>query len=413
MRRTVLTLLAVLMLLSACGSSRDQTAVIEVRATTSSTEPATTTVPAATSTTTPPVLAETFEFASEDSMLPIEFCRIRDITPSTPNGTFNTSSGFPIPEGAVPTSGEVRLWVIPIETTDYSVSEENLTALRKSLLKVVEFFNDQSYGKSSLSVHLERPEHWVQLPGTASEFGFGSSAFQQDFSPLMEQILARWQPSESILENDLVVVLLPPVPGVTVAQVSRRFDQKRFNNILLQNSVMLSSTPSESGSWTLHAHELGHSWLRLEDLYHFPNFGPFQDYMGSWDIMSNGGAAKPMFSSWARWRAGWIEDREIRCVDSSRYSIHLIEPVSRARSAMKSLLIPVSDHSVIVVEAREDDELLVPLVYVVDTSFEHGNGPWRVKGWFNRSNDVVVEGLKLTLIDRDSSGVVIEVSPGL
>lgn len=229
----------------------------------------------------------------------------------------------------------------------------------------------------------------------------------------MERILSRWQPSEAVWEDDLVIALLPPVPGVTVAQVTRRFDQKRFNNILLQNSVMLSSTPSESGSWTLHAHELGHSWLRLEDLYHFPNFGPFQDYMGSWDIMSNAGAPQPMFSSWARWRAGWIEDSEVRCVDSQRNSTHLIEPVSRAGSALKSLLIPVDEHSVIVVEAREDDEDLVPLVYVVDTAFEHGNGPWRVKGWFDRSNEMVVEGLKLNLIDRDSSGVIIEISPAL
>lgn len=316
-----------------------------------------------------------------------------------------------MPDGAVPRNGEVRLWVIPVATTDYLVSEADLQALSKSLSKVAKFFDDQSYGKSSLSVHLESPEHWVKLPGTATEFGFGTSAFQQDFSPVMEQVLTRWNPSTTVLEDDLVVVLLPPVPGVTVAQGTRRFDQKRFNNILLQNSVMLSSTPSESGSWTLHAHELGHSWLRLEDLYHFPNFGPFQDHMGSWDIMSNTGAPKPMFSSWARWRAGWIEDGEVRCVDSLRDSRHLIEPVSQSRSTMKSLLIPLSEHSLIVVEAREDDENLVPLVYVVDTSFEHGNGPWRVKGWFDRSNDLVVENVKLTLIDRDTSGVILEVGP--
>lgn len=409
-----MALVVSLFIAGACSSSDTESTTETTPPSTGSTTSATSTSTSTTSTlttTVAPTLVETFVPEATDALLAPDECRIRDITPSTPNATFNISSGFPLPEGAVPTSGEVRLWVIPVETTDYSVSEENLTALRKSLSKVVEFFNDQSYGKSSLSVHLELPEHWVQLPGTASEFGFGTSAFQQDFSPLMEKILTRWQPSESILENDLVIALLPPVPGVTVAQGSRRFDQKRFNNILLQNSVMLSSTPSESGSWTLHAHELGHSWLRLEDLYHFPNFGPFQDYMGSWDIMSNGGAPKPMFSSWARWRAGWIEDREIRCVNSSRYSTHLIEPVSQPESAVKSLLIPVSDHSVIVIEAREDDEILVPLVYTVDTSFEHGNGPWRVKGWFNRSNDLVVEGLKLTLIDRDSSGVVIEVSP--
>lgn len=301
--------------------------------------------------------------------------------------------------------------MIPVATTDYSVSEDDLNALSKSLSKVVEFFDDQSYGKSSLGVHLELPGHWVELPGTATEFGFGTSAFQQDFSPVMEQILTRWKPSGTVLEDDLVIALLPPVPGVTVAQGTRRFDAKRFNNILLQNGVLLSSTPSESGSWTLHAHELGHSWLRLEDLYHFPNFGPYQDYMGSWDIMSNAGAPKPMFSSWARWRAGWIDDGEVRCVDPLQSSTHLIEPVSQAKSKMKSLLIPLSEHSVIVVEAREDDEDLVPLVYVVDTYFEHGNGPWRVKGWFDRSDELVVEGVKLTLTDRDSSGVVIEVGP--
>ena len=360
-----------------------------------------------------PLLKDTFVSGPANTLLSSEVCKIRDVTPGSPNGTINVSSGFPTPEGAVPRTGAVKLWVVPVSTTDYPASTRVVSDVDQALVQTAKFFENQSYGQAMLKHHIEPQNHWVKFPGTAKEYGFGSSTFQQDFSPVMEKILSQWVPSGVVSENDLFLAILPPVPGVKVAMATRRFDQQRFNNILVQNAVLISSTPIESGSWGIQAHELGHSWLRLEDLYHFPNFGPAQDYMGSWDIMSNAVAKVPRFSAWTRWRAGWISDAEVLCVDRSKTSRHFVGEMDTTKGKPKLIVVPLNDHSAVVIDARYDAELrsAIGLSYRIDTSFESGNGPYRVQSAFVTSQTAVIGDVTLTLVDRDSSGVVIEVGP--
>jgi len=417
MRRSVVILFSCALVAAACSSSSESTGTATqstMPPTTAALLEATTTSTSSTTTTTvPPLLVDTFVQSGRESYLPVDECKIRDITPSTPNGIFNNSSGFPVPDGAVPQEGVVKLWVLPVGTTDFAASLEVVQTLEKSLTQVADFYSEQSYGKAGFGVQIERQDHWVQLPESAAEAGFGKSVYQQDFSSVMQSILTAWKPSGEVQEDDLVIVLLPPVPGVSVAQSTRRFDLKRFNNLLLQNGILVSSTPTESGSWTLHAHELGHAWLRLEDLYHFPNFGPFQDYMGTWDIMSNGGGEPPRFSSWARWRAGWILDDQVNCVSKDVVNEVFIGNLDTDDDEVKTTIIPLTDHSAIVIDVRDEqrwDEPVV-LVYVVDTSFESGNGPVRKRGLFPEEEELEVEGVRVTLVGRDSSGAVVKIEP--
>ena len=414
-KQAVSALVVSLFVAGACSSADNQsasssTAQSPVPSTSSSTTSTSST--STTSTTAAPLLAETFVPASTDSLLPVEDCKIPDVTPSTPTGIFNNSSGFPIPDGAVTQTGEVKLWVIPVETSDFQASEQGLADLEASLEKVADFFDEQSYGRASLRYSIEAESNWVRFPGTASEYGFGESKYQQDFSPVMQEILENWIPSGPVSENDLVMAVLPPVPGVVVAMSTRRFDLKRFNNVLLQNGVLISSGGNEIRTWELQAHELGHSWMRLEDLYHGRGDVPYQDYMGSWDIMADAASKDPNFSSWSRWRSGWIDDAEVLCVTPTIASKHFVGLVENSSARPKALVIPTSSNSTIIVEVRGGGSgAPVPLAYTVDTSIEHQLGPYRVQSAIVASQTAVIGDVTLTLVDRDSSGVVIEVGP--
>ena len=416
--RKITLFVSLLLVLVAC-STTDSAATTTAKPMAVPTSSAVSTTLASTSTslqsttTTSPQLIDSFVSESGESILDSDVCRIRDITPGTPNGSFVNSSGFPVPEGAVGRVGAVRLWVIPVETSDYSASREGLTDLASSLETVVDFYGVQSYGKATLQVRFEGETNWVRLPGSAADFGFGDSRPQQDFSKLMEQILGRWTPSAEVREDDLVLVVLPPVPNVVVTQSTRRFDLKRFNNVLLQNGVLLSSAGNEIRTWELHAHELGHSWLRLEDLYHARADVPYQDYMGTWDIMATAVGPSPTLSGFSRWRAAWIEDDEMTCVDSTIPSRHFVAGLNDADASSKLLVIPTTDHSAIVVEVREvkGSNKPIALVYTVDTAFEHQLGPYRFQTQFYLVDSFQIGDVVLNLIDRDSSGVVIEVAP--
>jgi M6 family metalloprotease-like protein len=305
------------------------------------------------------------------------------------------------------------MWVIPVETTDFTASEVGLADLETSLERVSQFFAEQSYDQLALDVVFEPRDHWVRLPGTATDFGFDKSRPQQDFSSVMEEILKAWKPSGNVAQNDLVLAVLPPVPEVVVTMSTRRWDQKRFNNVLLENGVLLSSGGNEIRSWELHAHEIGHSLMRLEDLYHGRADVPYEEYMGKWDIMDNASGSQPTFSSWSRWRSGWIRDDEVLCVDAAEESTHFVGQLDEPDAEFKTLVVPRSDHSVVVIDVRRIANASKPvaLTYVVDTSKEHQLGPYRVKTQFYGEDTVEVEGVTLTLVARDSSGVVVSVAP--
>ena len=77
-------------------------------------------------------------------------------------------------------------------------------------------------------------------------------------------------------------------------------------------------------------------------------------------------------------------------------------------------MVRLSDHSLLVIEVREHqysrDIAETLLVYVVDTSFEHGNGPFRLVGTIDEDGqDLDWEDVTIRRSQSDSSGMVVTV----
>lgn len=66
------------------------------------------------------------------------------------------------------------------------------------------------------------------------------------------------------------------------------------------------------------AHETGHVF-DLPDLYHRPvdGKGDWDTHVGDWDLMGSQFALAPDLFGWHKWKLGWLEPRQVRCVQGA------------------------------------------------------------------------------------------------
>ena len=141
------------------------------------------------------------------------------------------------------------------------------------------------------------------------------------------------------------------------------------------------------------------------------------------------------FSVWTRWLAEILKDEQVDCKTDTATSTHWLRPVAWTGDHQKGVVIPVSDHEVIVVESRRRqgyDALLGKesegaYVYRVDTSAKMYQpdtkkivdviAPKRVKlggGWamdasLKLGESVTSDGWTITVKETGAFGDVVEV----
>lgn len=362
--------------------------------------------------TNAPLLSDVFASRQSAAFADTSRCEIDDITPDSPGGSIARTSGFDIPAEAAPLVGDVWLRIVPVETSDLEMERKRVELLEETLEIVSEFFREQSYDLANLLYFSEEESDWVQFSETGESLGFVGSEPKKDMAALMEAILLETRPSEDSRDTQLVLALLPPEPSSTVEQATRRFQLDLVNGMRLENGILMSA--SFVTNWKVLAHELGHSWLRSEDLYQHSYFGSGQDFFGRWDIMSMASGPDPEFSSWFRWRSGWLSDDQVYCIEGALEVEFFLQPLQTKSGLAKSAMVRLSDHSLLVIEVREHqysrDIAETLLVYVVDTSFEHGNGPFRLVGTIDEDGqDLDWEDVTIRRSQSDSSGMVVTV----
>ncbi len=76
------------------------------------------------------------------------------------------------------------------------------------------------------------------------------------------------------------------------------------------------------------AHETGHVF-DLPDLYHRPvdGKGDWDTHVGDWDLMGSQFALAPDLFGWHKWKLGWLEPRQVRCVQEGGPVRLTLEPL--------------------------------------------------------------------------------------
>jgi M6 family metalloprotease-like protein len=285
--------------------------------------------------------------------------------------------GFPLDSSAINlTPDPVFLSVLIDFSEQYSKNTEQELS-RFSFEKVEYFWSKNSYGKSNLKI--ENHPTTVKLDQSGLAFDAGK---EQEIWPLVIDKL-----SKSVdLSRYAGFVFATPASGPRLqagyaAQVKVGKDSKKIVWMGGWNSTRENFVPV----WKVVAHEFGHSY-GLPDLYLTNGDNSAGKTLGPFDIMDGVTGISNSITFFQRWMLGWLSDSDVEChiPDANPKTIYL-KPVSSNEIARRGIIIPISEHESLLIEARvksEFDDLSGDqeglLVYLSDTRIAGGKGPLRI-----------------------------------
>ncbi|ALV50357.1 peptidase M6 [Streptomyces sp. 4F] len=189
------------------------------------------------------------------------------------------------------------------------------------------FFERSSYGKFSLRAHPVK--RWIRMPRPSTAY-----AIQRDWTvahraAYLRDALAASDPHVDYSAYDIVYFVADPdAPGVDsdatkVVNLDRpmRADGADIRRVV---TVFENHPPDR----LVLAHETGHVF-DLPDLYHRPvdGKGDWDTHVGDWDLMGSQFALAPDLFGWHKWKLGWLEPQQVRCVQGGDPVRLTLEPL--------------------------------------------------------------------------------------
>jgi M6 family metalloprotease-like protein len=267
------------------------------------------------------------------------------------------------------------------------------------------YFASESYGRLTLNV-TEMP-HWYRMSKPSTAYGFGRSSFTFD------QHRAYMQEAVSLANADVdfsryQLVYVVATKNATAINYSPAFDAAHNPAFGLQADGTVIYAGATFGTdiyanarwgWHVLAHETGHTF-GLPDYYDIPGYNPanYQQqfhYAGGWSIMSWVEPGAESFA-WDKYREGWIDPDQIRCIDAAGSITETVTPVENQRG-LKLLIAKTGPSTAYAVEVRGlsggDSGLCRAgvLVYALDARIASGTGPLKVETPHSGSDAAMIQ----------------------
>ncbi len=190
------------------------------------------------------------------------------------------------------------------------------------------FFERASYGRFTLRPHPLR--HWIQMPRPSTAYDI-----QRDWSPehraaYLRDALAGADPRVDFSRYDVVYFVADPdAPGVDsdATKVVNLTSPMRADGTDLRRVVtVFEQHPPDR---LVLAHETGHVF-DLPDLYHRPadGKGDWDTHVGDWDLMGSQFGLAPDLFGWHKWKLGWLDSQQVRCVQDAGPARLTLEPLA-------------------------------------------------------------------------------------
>lgn len=195
------------------------------------------------------------------------------------------------------------------------------------------FFERASYGRFTLRPHALR--HWIQMPKPSTAY-----AIQRDWKPehraaYLRDALSVADPRVDFSRYDVVYFVADPdAPGVDsdATKVVNLTSPLRADGTDLRRIVtVFEQHPPDR---LVLAHETGHVF-DLPDLYHRPadGKGDWDTHVGDWDLMGSQFGLAPDLFAWHKWKLGWLDPRQVRCVQDAGPARMTLEPLAAGSGA--------------------------------------------------------------------------------
>lgn len=287
----------------------------------------------------------------------------------------------------VDTKKTVRVLIFPVDFSDLVGSTQDASEFRGLVSNFEAFYKSQS--NNSLNFTWTISPKVARMNKTIQSYGVGGRG-AGNFNALYDDMHDLAIKSYNRDDFDFFIGSAPTSTAREQIAVSPAFgstDKSRWPGTFLGGDYW-----SNGASWTIPAHEFGHSGLGLADLYNYDaamlgqaGFAQQFKYMGVYDLMNWAGGAGLELTSWNRWIGGLISDRQMLCLPDAT-TVTLLKPIQLVNDDVKGLVIPISRSSAIVIENRAalglDKNLSVGaqgvIAYFVNTSIASGSGPMEI-----------------------------------
>ncbi|MCH0543230.1 M6 family metalloprotease domain-containing protein [Streptomyces sp. MUM 203J] len=218
------------------------------------------------------------------------------------------------------------------------------------------FFTRASYGRFSLRPH---PRHgWLRMPQPSTAYAIERDWAADRRAAYLRDALATADPVVDFSRYDIVYFVADPdAPGVDsdATKVVNLHTPLHADGTDIDRVVTLFERHPPDRN--VLAHETGHVF-DLPDLYHRPvdGKGDWDTHVGDWDVMGSQFALAPEFFGWHKWKLGWLDERQVRCVREPE--LLTLEPLAAPRlpgaaPGTRLAVVRTGEHSVLAVEARD------------------------------------------------------------
>jgi M6 family metalloprotease-like protein len=280
----------------------------------------------------------------------------------------------------IPASGPIKIAFIPVDFADVPGSYAPLSKAQADMDILSRWVSVMSGGRSSVEWVIHNS--WLRASKTSNSYPktVEGSIAQEAFN------LA--DPFINFSGVHTAIVYVPSnIGGEYSAGSGINLENRNFStnegsvkNVMNAGAWFYRADKNVWGGW---AHMLGHG-LGLVDYYVRSWSSISAQPMSGWEIMAHQDGPSQSMAAWNRWLLGWLTSEQVYCIPQSSLTsteVTLV-PINRDIAGFKTVMIPLTATTVLVVESRRGETFDSQLgsgvygviAYTVDTTIDNGNG---------------------------------------
>ncbi len=318
------------------------------------------------------------DLAPQPSPEKLATCQIKD---QRPGGQYWEAIAYPISnfnrESKLPITGTAKVAFIPIDFSDVPGNGNPLVFGQTQIDAANEWLAWYTNGK--LKYEWQTYNSWIRAPKPSTQYNWAHpvhGGYQGQKTPqaqsteeIIQQLITAASPYFNFEGVGAVFLLFPKEVKAIELEITRRNDTwqtaqgpQRFS--FFGPGAEINKRGDQLWGWWIH--EVLHS-------HGFAGHSPF----GFLNLhMMIGGEQSSALSSWDALSAGWTNEEDIYCLSKERVTKTklTLSPLDRKQKGLKSVMIKLNDHQVLVFESRRPEKWSSPqldvnglMSYIVDT----------------------------------------------
>jgi len=375
---------------------------------------------------------------AKNEMQELELCRIKNMRGLDSFTGFPTDQYLNAFKQRRHPSVNTTFQIIPISTMDAPAGKNSPNQDYQKYFDYLKNWIDYNSDYGS-NVKFRVPDQYFNIPIYLRDYKINHIPDRNSALKFINDVIKVVDPMIDFAGADMTILLIPGGSSIQLIQQGPLFNVMTNEGMLERiTSVAPDTTPLGENRMFANlnhpiwwAHEFLHIGLNLDDHYGDGTSTFGKHGTGMWTMMSTG---QTDLSTWEKWLMGMLDDRQVRCASATKASTHWLAPTTYRTQNEKLLVIPLSTSKAIVVESmraaglnyRLPKESEGALVFVLDTSLtQHGFGlelqlptarpnpnakPFFLsEAPFKINESIIIEGIKITVIESGDFGDVIKV----